>query len=109
MKGGMVMNKIKISACFCEIPLKKLIPLVRMRYEEGIETQELMRRIESQRDREYLATIALLDVEEKDVMNLVDAADPSLLQHLLSCRLRAKQILKRRHVQIPEHEEDHGK
>lgn len=90
----MVRDKIKISTCFCQIPVEKLTQLVRMRFIEGVPTQELMKRMESAKDREYLATVALLDVKEDVLEEVVQAEDPSLMTHLLSCRAMAMEILE---------------
>lgn len=98
------MNKIKISACFCDIPLKKLIQLVRMRFVEGIQTEELMKQMKSGKDRDYVATISLLDVREEDVLKIVELEYPSIAEHLLSCRSRAIEILEREKVRS--HEKD---
>lgn len=88
-------EKIKISACFCDIPPRKLIALIRMRYLEGHSTQELMEQLESDKDREYLATVALLDVKKETLMEVVEARDSTIYQHLMSCYLRARDILHR--------------
>lgn len=88
------MDKIKISVCFCQIPEEKLIQFVRMRFIEKTPTLELMKQMESAKDREYLATIALLDVKEEDILRSVEATDPSIMTHLLSCRQAAKKVLE---------------
>jgi len=87
------MKKINIQSCYCEIPRATLIGLVRLRYVDGIETQELMKRMKSEKEREYLATIALLDVKEEELVNRVHWDNPSALDHLLCCRARAREIL----------------
>lgn len=96
------MHKIKISSCYCKIPLKKLVKLTRMRFIDRIETQEIMNRLSSQEDREYLAVVALLDVSEKDLVPLVEAENPDQLQHFLACRSRTKEILEHYGLQVKE-------
>ena len=88
------MRKGRIKSCFCQIPLEKLIDLVRLRFMDGQETTELMNRLTSQKDREYLATVALLDVPEKDVVDMVEVDNPALMNHLLACRARTLEILE---------------
>lgn len=96
------MDKIKISSCYCDIPLKKLVKLTRMRFIDRIETEEIMNRLTSQVDKEYLAVVALLDVNEKDLIHLVEAENPDQLQHFLACRNRTKEILEHYGLQVKE-------
>lgn len=97
------MNKIKVSVCYCGIPLKKLTELVRLRFVEGIATQELMKQMKSEKERQYLATIALLDVNEKDLIHMVEAEKPDQLRHFLDCRAHALEILKENGFKVEEH------
>lgn len=97
------MGKIKVSVCYCGIPFKKLAELVRLRFVEGIATQELMKQMKSEKDREYLATIALLDVSEKDLIHMVEAEKPDQLRHFLDCRAHALEILKENGLEVKEH------
>jgi hypothetical protein len=94
------MDKIPISVCFCEIPESKMLELVRKRYVEKIPTQKLMGQLKNEQDRQYLSTIALLDVNEKDVLDCIEAKDPKILRHLFSCRQRALMILNQEGVTI---------
>lgn len=96
------MQKIKVSSCYCKIPLKKLVRLTRMRFIDRIETEEIMNRLTSQEDRECLAVVALLDVNEKDLVHLIEAENPNQLQHFLSCRSRTKEILERYGLEVKE-------
>lgn len=88
------MRKGKIKSCFCQIPLEKLIDLVRLRFMDGQGTADLMEKLTSQKDREYLATVALLDVPEKEIENMVEVENPAMLRHLLACRARTLEILE---------------
>ena len=94
MKGGGEVEKIKLSLCYCHIPLEKLSQLVYLRYIVGMETGELMKEFPSQQDREYLAALALLDVPSESLEKVVQTEDPSLIAHLFGCRERAFKILK---------------
>jgi len=88
------MEKIKISHCFCEIPEEDLVRLVKLRYERQVPTIQLMSELDSEQDRKFLATIALLDVSAEDIPAICVAESPSVFRHLLSCRQRARQILR---------------
>ncbi|OGW87482.1 MAG: hypothetical protein A3A81_03875 [Omnitrophica bacterium RIFCSPLOWO2_01_FULL_45_10b] len=87
-------QKKKVTVCYCQIPMKKLIELVRMRFVENIQTEELMKRMNTDQEREYLATVALLDVSDQELVSMIEAGGPVQPDHLLACRQRAKNILK---------------
>ena len=93
-------NKIKATACYCKIPMQRLIELVKMRFVENIQTEELMKQMKSEKEREDLATIALLDVSEKDLIHMVEAEKPDQLRHFLACRAEALEILKNNSLEI---------
>jgi hypothetical protein len=99
------MRKVEVSKCYCQIPLKKLVELVKMRFVEGVQTEELMKRLKSEDEREYLATVALLDVNEKDLTTMFETERSFDLQHLLACRAKAKEILKDYALMIRESED----
>lgn len=87
-------KKTKVTVCYCQIPMKKLIELVKMRFVENIQTEELMKQMKTEKEREYLATVALLDVSDQELITMIEAGGPVQLDHLLACRQRAKNILK---------------
>ena len=93
-------EKTKVTACYCQIPMKRLIELVKMRFVENIQTEELMRKMKSEKEKEYLATIALLDVGEKDLIHMVEAEKPDQLRHFLDCRVHALEILKNSKLEL---------
>lgn len=90
----MDVKKVKISTCYCDIPSDKLMELVRMRFVEGIGTEELMARMKTQKEREYLATVALLDVKDSQLLDLIEKDSAVDIQHFLACRELAKKIFK---------------
>ncbi|OGX04148.1 MAG: hypothetical protein A3G87_00175 [Omnitrophica bacterium RIFCSPLOWO2_12_FULL_50_11] len=96
------MEKVKASVCYCRIPFRKLAELVRLRFVEGFQTEELMKRMKSEREREYLATVALLDVSEKDLIHMIEAEKPDELRHFLDCRAHALEILKSNGLEVKE-------
>lgn len=87
-------KKVKVSTCYCNIPIKKLIELVRMRFVDGVGTEELMKKMKTEQEREYLATVALLDVKDKELLDMIEGESAVEPQHLLACREQAKKILK---------------
>ncbi len=65
-----------------------------MRFVENIQTEELMKQMKTEKEREYLATVALLDVSDQELVSMIDSGGPVQPDHLLACRQRAKNILK---------------
>lgn len=53
----------KSTRCFCHIPINELVYWARRRYVHGEPTTALLANAPSQRDRELICVIALLDVE----------------------------------------------
>lgn len=88
------MKRIKVSTCYCSIPFEKLSELVHLRFIVGMETEEIMKQLASPKDREYLATVALLDVSSEALNEVAETEDPALAGHLFGCREKALQILK---------------
>ncbi|MFW5751004.1 MAG: hypothetical protein ACOCZK_05080 [Planctomycetota bacterium] len=53
----------KSTRCFCHIPIEELVYWARRRYVDGEPTTALLANAPSQRDRELICVIALLDVD----------------------------------------------
>lgn len=79
--------------CYCHIPPDLLVELVRAKFLDRIPTVELVKRYTSGREREYVHTVALLDVPEIEVRELLKD-DVAFLAHFLDCRRHALQVLK---------------
>lgn len=97
------MEKIKLSTCYCKIPFETLKELVRLRFVEGVQTEELMKQMKTEKEREYVATVALLDVSEKDLIHMAEAEKPDQLRHFLDCRAHALEILKENGLEVKGH------
>lgn len=96
------MERVKISKCYCEIPLKKLVKIARLRFVDHVGTQELMNQVSSEEDRECVTIVALLDVKENDLIEMLQDEEPSKQRHILSCRERTKAILERYEIKVEE-------
>jgi len=88
--------------CYCQIPEDKLKELARLRYIEGIPTEELMARLKTPEERNYLAAIALLDVPAESLGRVVPGTEPGLLRHLFDCRYHVKFLLEEAGIVIEE-------
>lgn len=78
--------------CYCPIPLDFLIRIVREKFIDRIPTIEIIKEYPGERERQFVETIALLDVPEADVRKLFKD-DIVFLAHFLDCRKHALQIL----------------
>lgn len=96
------MEKTPVHICYCHIPLKKLVQLVRLRYVQGVPTEELMKSMKTKEEKEYLTAVALLDVKQRDLVQMVEIESPSQLKHLLDCRSHTKEILEGHGISIKE-------
>ena len=96
------MEKMRFSQCFCDIPRAKLHELVRRRFVQGIPTMELMKQMKTEKGREDVATVALLDVKKEDLVKNVEVDDPEKLKHLLACHSDAKEMLAKEGFDIRE-------
>lgn len=88
--------------CYCQIPEEKLKELARKRFEEGIPTEVLMKQITDPKEREYLAAIALLDVQVENLPKIVPQVDKALLMHLVDCRYHVRSVLEDDGLKIEE-------
>lgn len=91
-----------IHLCYCQIPVDKLRNIARRRFVEGIPTNELMKQMKSQKEKDYLTTIALLNVKLEDLPQLIPHDNPMLLRHLLDCRDHVKYLLEVDGIKIDE-------
>ena len=98
------MEKSHIHLCYCQIPEDKLKEIARLRFVEGISTEDLMERMETDKEKSYVATVALLDVPVNELPKLVPQGEPMLLKHLLDCRDHVKHVLKENGIEIKEEE-----
>ena len=88
--------------CYCQIPEDKLKELARLRFIEGIPTEEIMDRLKTAREKEYLAAVALLDVKVTDLPKIVPETQKNILFHLVDCRYHVKCILEDAGIRIEE-------
>ena len=90
----------KAHLCYCQIPENKLKELARLRFIEKVPTEEMMKQCKDEKQREFVATIALLDVELKDLPAAIPD-NPQLLRHLIDCRDHALDILNAEGIILP--------
>ena len=60
-----------------------------------------MKRAKDDKEREYIAAIALLDIAISEIPKLVPRDNPLLIQHLLDCRDHVISILRHANIEIP--------
>ncbi len=98
------MKKSKIHQCYCQIPEDKLVELADLRFVKKIPTEVLMEKMHTEKDKEYLATVALLDVKIENLRDCCEVENPLILQHLLACRDSVKDILESHGIIVQEKE-----
>jgi len=78
--------------CFCEIPDAELRPWVQKRYRENIPTVKLLHSTDDPRQKEIISIVALLDVDEKSMLELMgNSGKPE--HHIIHCRENVKHML----------------
>lgn len=82
-----------MGTCYCHIPIDFLVQTVREKFFDRVPTVEIVKKYPGERERRFVETIALLDVPEADVRELLKN-DAAFLAHFLDCRRHALQILK---------------
>jgi hypothetical protein len=61
--------------CFCEIPDEELRPWAHKRYRENRPTIELIRSTEDPHEKEIISIVALLDVDEVSMLEMMGNID----------------------------------
>jgi hypothetical protein len=83
---------VKPQHCFCDIPDDELQPWVEKRYGEHRPTIELLHSTNDPRQREIISIVAMLDVDEATMLQLMGDVDkPS--HHIIHCRENVKRML----------------
>ncbi len=103
------MENLRIHHCYCEIPEEVLKRIAFLRYVEGVPTEDLMARAGSQKEREFIATVALLDVDPEKLPSLVETERPDLLTHLHDCRAHILSFLELYGIRVKGNEPDQAK
>ncbi len=83
---------VRPAHCFCQIEEKELIPWVVKRYIENHSTTELLKSTDDIHEREIISIVALLDVDDTTLLELMGNVDlPD--QHILHCREVIREML----------------
>ncbi len=78
--------------CFCQIPDDELRAWVSKRYHQNCSTMELMQSTEDPHERELISIVAMLDVPDEVLLEVMCNAGMSD-EHLIHCRSKAKAML----------------
>jgi len=79
--------------CFCEIPESELLLLAKQKFIQGRPTEELMKKARSEKEKGYIATIALMDLGEEDLKKFIRRGAKDI-SHVFACRDRVVAALK---------------
>ncbi|MBI2083310.1 MAG: hypothetical protein HYT76_07035 [Deltaproteobacteria bacterium] len=94
-----------MKTCYCHIPPDLLVKIVREKFIEKTPTLTLLQRYSGDQETEYVSTIALLDVPESEVREMLKD-QPQFLAHFLDCRIHAREVLEgklpdlKRHLRV---------
>ncbi len=78
--------------CFCQFPDAELRPWVVKRYVEHCSTMDLMRSTDDPHEKELISIVAMLDVDDDTMLELMGNVDfPE--HHILHCRQNVKRML----------------
>jgi hypothetical protein len=85
-------DQIHPTHCFCQVPNEELKTWAKKRYEEHRSTLELMNSTEDPHEKEIISIVALLDVDEESMLNMMGDVDLPT-HHIIHCRHNVKSIL----------------
>ena len=78
--------------CFCQVPEKELSYWATKRYKDNHTTMELLTQTNDPRQREVIGIVALLDVDEKSMLNLMGNVDKPE-HHIIHCRENVRNLV----------------
>ena len=82
------------NTCFSKYSLDRLVMYAKRRFIEGIQTVDLLKTANSELEKEEIMLIALLDVEDKEIHELVLECTEDDSRHVLNCRDILKSLIK---------------
>lgn len=92
---------MKPKACFCEYDLDDLIDVGYKRYVKNIPTVELMEKAISEKEKDEICLISMLDIDEDNLAEVMGDLIVDEKCHILSCRrLLRKQIGKKLGIEV---------
>jgi len=83
----------KIKHCYCQIPPPFLEHVVWQKFVQKIPTDELWKECRTEKEREFVNTIVLLDVSEAELAPLLKK-EKNFYCNFLHCRERAREVLE---------------
>ena len=93
MTDELLCNIIHPKYCFCQIPVEQLRPWVIKKHIEHRPTLELMNSTIDPHEKEIISIVALLDVDDKTVLNMMGGVDKPT-HHIIHCRDNVRKILQ---------------
>ena len=78
--------------CFCEIPEAQMQPWIIKKFKEHISTLALMQSTDDPSEKEIISIVALIDLDDITMLKMMEAVDLPQ-EHILECRLHAKQLV----------------
>jgi len=92
---GRGMNREGIKCSLCSIPIDEIGYWAEKRFIEGISTVELLHQAESDREREIITVVGMLDVDDDKLDGMLKAAKECDC-NIFACRSKLKDWLRNR-------------
>jgi len=82
----------EVAQCFCELPVDELRVWAERKYCQGMTTQTLMAQAQTEHERELVAIVALFDVPEDQLSELMGNVNMPEY-HIMHCREYFKDLV----------------
>jgi hypothetical protein len=81
--------------CYGKYDVRELLPIVQKKFVDGITIVELLKKAQNDVEKDKVAIVALLDLDDETVMHMLsDNNNGNANFHILSCRNRLKKTLR---------------
>ena len=85
----------RVPGCMGHFDFEKIAEFARKRFVEGIDTVSLMSQAESQQEKEEIALVSLLDVDNHQIRDLRLSCPYDRKCRIMSCRKRLRKMIAR--------------
>jgi hypothetical protein len=84
----------RVPGCLGDYDFDEIVLYARKRFVDGCDTVSLLQQADTQCEREEIALVSLLDVEDKDIHDLRLSCRHKGTCHVMDCRDRIRRMLK---------------
>lgn len=81
--------------CFGKYDIREFLPIVQKKFVDGFSTVELLKKAQNDEEKDKVAIVALLDLDDGTVMDMLsDKNNENEDFDILSCRIWLKKMLR---------------